>query len=67
MNVQRDTHYRGKPANRTKPRLSAAKKEELAEIMGRLRSLVGKQVDKDAHTVQIVFTSEKHESVLTFC
>ncbi len=61
MKIQRDCTVKG----RTKPRLSAAKKEELSEIMSRLRFLVGTAQDTKAHTVQIVFTSDKVESVLT--
>ena len=65
MNIQRDIQTTGHANKRTKPRLSAAKKEELMQIMQRLRFLVGTAQDTKAHTVQIVFTSDKTENVVT--
>lgn len=67
MNIQRDVAYPNKPNKRSKPRLSASKKTEVAELITALRDILGSTADKKAHTVQIVFTSEKHESVLTIC
>ena len=67
MNISKDTAYPNKPSKRSKPRLSASKKEEVAQLLTSLRDILGTHTDKKAHTVQIVFTSEKHESVLTFC
>lgn len=62
MKIQRDCTLKG----RSKPRISNQDKEELKIILQRLTFLVGKQIDRKAHTVQIVFTGEQNETVIIF-
>lgn len=50
----------------TKPRLSAVKQADIIYHIAELRKLLGSSKDKAAHTVQLVFTSDKHESVILF-
>ena len=61
MIVTRDCTKNGK----SKPRLSEEKRVRLVHLMTELRALIGRPLDTTAHTVQIVFTSDKHESAVT--
>lgn len=61
MKIRRNCTVKGA----SRPLMSVDKKNELMHLMQQLRHLLGKQIDKEAHTVQIVFTSDEHESVVT--
>lgn len=63
MKIQRD---RSIDNTRSKPRLSASKKAEISDLVRILREKLGTTIDREAHTVQIVFTGEKNETVITF-
>lgn len=62
MKIRRDKSIDG---SHSMLRLNKVKKEEINGILLTLRNLLGTRADKDAHTVQIVFTGDKNETVLT--
>lgn len=62
MRIQRDRTIDGA---HTRLRLSASKKEAIQDILYAVREEIGTVIDKEAHTVQIVFTGDRNETVLT--